>query len=56
MVSLWRRWRCVRKHISDDAVEPYYLGMITEETELAPVEGHILARSGCASGAAAAQA
>jgi hypothetical protein len=30
-------------HISDDDLERYYLGMITQEAELAPLEEHISA-------------
>lgn len=29
-------------HISDDDLERYYLGLITEEEELAPIEEHLL--------------
>lgn len=29
-------------HISDDDLERYYLGMITDEAELAPLEEHLL--------------
>jgi len=37
------------EHLSDHDLERYYLGMITEELELAPVEEHILACAWCAS-------
>ena len=42
-------------HISDDDLERYYLGMVTAEEELAPLEEHILACPSCAKRAEAAQ-
>ena len=36
------------EHISDHGLERYYLGMVTVEEELAPLEEHILACSWCA--------
>jgi hypothetical protein len=42
-------------HITDHDLERYYLGMITEEPELAPLEEHILACPGCAVRAEEAQ-
>jgi hypothetical protein len=44
-----------RKHISDDDLERYYLGMITQEAELAPLEEHILGCPLCAERAEEAQ-
>jgi hypothetical protein len=44
-----------RIHISDHDLERYYLGMVTTEEELAPVEGHILACPSCAERAAIIQ-
>jgi hypothetical protein len=35
-------------HITDHDLERYYLGMIKDETELAPLEEHILACGWCA--------
>jgi len=35
-------------HISDHNLERYYLGMITKESELAPLEEHILGCPACA--------
>ena len=35
-------------HISDHDLERYYLGMITEESDLAPLEEHIIGCSACA--------
>jgi hypothetical protein len=37
-----------RKHITDHDLERYYLGMVRDETELAPLEEHILACGSCA--------
>jgi hypothetical protein len=42
-------------HISDHDFERYYLGMVTAEEELAPLEEHILACGPCAERAEAAQ-
>ena len=42
-------------HISDHDLERYYLGMITEESELAPLEEHIIGCSACATRADATQ-
>ena len=38
---LWR-------HIDDHDLERYFLGMLTEECELAPLEAHLLACTCCA--------
>ena len=38
----------LRDHISDHDLERYYLGMVTEEAELAPLEEHILCCPSCA--------
>lgn len=35
-------------HISDHDLERYYIGMVTSEAELAPLEQHILACAACA--------
>jgi hypothetical protein len=35
-------------HISDDDLERYHLGMISEDAELAKIEEQILACAGCA--------
>ena len=35
-------------HLSDDELERYHLGAITEEPELAPLEEHLLACGSCA--------
>lgn len=34
-------------HISDEDLERYYLGMVTEESELAALEEHLLACASC---------
>jgi hypothetical protein len=39
-----KEWR----HIDDHDLERYYLGMVTVESELAPLEEHILACARCA--------
>ena len=36
------------QHISDHDLERYYLGMVTDESELAPLEDHLLACPACA--------
>lgn len=36
------------EHIDDHDLERYYLGMVTEEEDLAPLEKHILGCSLCA--------
>jgi hypothetical protein len=35
------------QHISDEDLERYYLGMVKEESELAPLEEHLLACPHC---------
>jgi hypothetical protein len=35
------------EHISDEDLERYYLGMVKDETELAPLEEHLLWCHGC---------
>jgi hypothetical protein len=35
-------------HLSDHDLERYYLGMVVEEPELAPLEEHLLACPKCA--------
>ena len=35
------------KHLSDHDLERYYLGMVTKEDELAPLEEHLLACPFC---------
>jgi hypothetical protein len=42
-------------HISDDDLERYYLGMIEDEAELAPLEEHLLGCSECVDRAEEAQ-
>ena len=42
------------EHLSDHDLERYHLGVIRQEAELAPVEEHLLACSGCATRAAEA--
>jgi hypothetical protein len=42
-------------HISDNDLERYYLGMVTVEVELAPLEEHVLACPSCAGRAEAVQ-
>jgi hypothetical protein len=42
-------------HISDHDLERYYLGMVTDEAELAILEEHILACASCAERADEAQ-
>lgn len=37
----------VSQHISDDCLERYYLGMIHDEQELAPLEEHLLCCESC---------
>ena len=32
----------ITEHISDHDLERYYLGMVTDEAELAPLEEHLL--------------
>jgi hypothetical protein len=51
MITLHMPWT----HISDDDLERYYLGMIATESELAPLEEHILACQLCVSRAEEAQ-
>ena len=36
------------QHISDHDLERSYLGMVTDESELAPLEDHLLACPACA--------
>jgi len=36
------------EHISDHDLERYYLGMVTDEDALAPLEEHILSCAWCA--------
>ena len=43
------------EHISDHDLERYYLGMVTDEEDLAPLEEHILGCSLCAERAEEAQ-
>jgi hypothetical protein len=43
------------EHISDHDLERYYLGMLTEEEELAPLEEHLLWCSSCLDRAEEAQ-
>lgn len=35
------------EHISDDDLEGYYLGMVTKEEELGPLEEHLLWCTSC---------
>jgi len=42
-------------HISDHDLERYYLGMVTSEEELAPLETHIIGCDSCANRAEATQ-
>jgi hypothetical protein len=44
------------QHISDDDLERYYLGMIKDEAELAPLEEHLLWCHECVDRAEAAEA
>jgi hypothetical protein len=37
----------VMQHVSDRDLERHYLGMITDEAELAPLEEHLLSCSAC---------
>jgi hypothetical protein len=41
------RWDYPVMHISDHDLERYYLGMVLEEVELAPLEEHLLCCSWC---------
>ena len=43
------------EHISDHDLERYYLGMVTDEAELAPLEEHLLWCSWCMERAKEAQ-
>jgi len=43
------------QHVTDHDLERYYLGMVTDETELSALEEHILACGSCAERAADAQ-
>jgi len=43
------------QHISDEDLERYYLGMVTDQSELAPLEEHLLACPSCVKRAAEAQ-
>jgi hypothetical protein len=43
------------QHISDEDLERYYLGMVTDESELAPLEEHLLACPPCVKRAEEAQ-
>ena len=42
-------------HISDHDLERYYLGMVRDEAELAPLEEHLLACPACVERAEATQ-
>ena len=42
-------------HVSNHDLEKYYLGKVTSEVELAPLEEHILACPSCAKRAEATQ-
>ena len=39
--------RVIATHISDHDLERYYLGMVSDEIELAPLEEHLLSCSEC---------
>jgi len=41
-------YTCMDDHISDHDLERYHLGMVNDESELAPLEEHLLACAGCA--------
>ena len=43
------------QHISDEDLESFYLGKVTDESELAPLEEHILACPSCVERAEEAQ-
>jgi hypothetical protein len=43
------------RHISDDDLERYYLGMIKEEAQLVPLEEHLIGCPHCVGRAEAAQ-
>lgn len=43
------------QHISDEDLERYYLGMVTDESELASLEEHLLACPSCVERAEEAQ-
>jgi hypothetical protein len=43
------------QHISDENLERYYLGMVTDESELGAMEEHLLACSSCVKRAENAQ-
>jgi hypothetical protein len=43
------------QHISDEDLERYYLGMVTDEAERTPLEEHLLACPQCVAGAEASQ-
>ncbi|HEX7423428.1 MAG TPA: hypothetical protein VF311_06020 [Terriglobales bacterium] len=42
-------------HLSDDDLERHYLGMIADESEMAPLEEHLLACPSCVERAASTQ-
>jgi len=43
------------QHVSDENLERYYLGMVTDESELGALEEHLLACSWCVQRAETAQ-
>ena len=45
----------ISMHFSDDDLERYYLGMITQEAELAPLEAHLIGCPLCAARAEEAE-
>ena len=42
-------------HLSDDDLKRHYLGMIADESEMAPLEAHLLACPSCVERAASTQ-
>lgn len=43
------------QHVSDEILERYYLGLVTDESELGPLQEHLLACSSCVKRAETAQ-
>jgi hypothetical protein len=43
------------QHVSDEDLERYYLGMVKDESELTPLEEHLLACPQCVARAEASQ-
>ena len=53
--ALQSMFKMAWKHISDEDLERYHLGKVTDESELAPLEEHLLACPSCVERAKEAQ-